>query len=81
MDGLPTLVVTHQLQVERRTVLRHQLNNISTSVLISLFSHIIAYDRLCFGFSSISAPSVRLYCDICNIYDGHDTEDCPQQEM
>jgi CAP-Gly domain-containing linker protein 1 len=23
----------------------------------------------------------RLYCDICNVFDLHDTEDCPQQEM
>lgn len=23
----------------------------------------------------------RIFCDICNVHDEHDTEDCPQQEM
>ncbi len=31
------------------------------------------------GFSSKVAP--RLFCDICDEFDLHDTEDCPQQNM
>ena len=23
--------------------------------------------------------NIRKYCDICELFDGHDTEDCPQQ--
>lgn len=26
-------------------------------------------------------PAPRLYCDICDLFDSHDTEDCPQQSM
>ena len=25
-------------------------------------------------------PAPRVYCDICEIFDEHETEDCPQQE-
>ena len=27
------------------------------------------------------APAPRLFCDICDEFDNHDTEDCPMQAM
>ena len=31
--------------------------------------------------SKLKAANVRLFCDICEEFDMHDTEDCPQQSM
>ena len=33
-----------------------------------------------FGGSKAASKPVRLYCDICEEFDKHDTDDCPLQE-
>ena len=41
------------------------------------FPNVIMY----FCSRSSHKPAPRLFCDICDVFDLHDTEDCPQQAM
>ena len=39
------------------------------------------YSFFIFSDNLRKKPAPRLFCDICDVFDQHDTEDCPKQAM
>ena len=61
--------LTSQIEVLKET--SHEVGSESNGIIKSSSSFKVATAK----------PAPRLYCDICDIFDSHETEDCPKQSM
>lgn len=62
---------TLENQIEELKQTGHEVGSESNGLIKSTSSFKVAGSK----------PAPRLYCDICDVFDLHETEDCPKQSM